>query len=246
MTTKTISSLFDITHDRPSELVLWERYWKYGNEDCRNALVDFYSHFVRAIAFNLFRKNRHTGIHLEDCIQYGFLGLLDAIPRYRNLQQAKFSTYASYRVKGEIYAGINRYYEYNSVLKYKKENEEERIASIQVYNATTHNGYLSTLIDTTADIAVSIYLDEFDERLSERNSKSSIGDINQLIGQLNFIGMIDALSGVHQEIIRSHYFYECSFSEIAKIHGVSKARISQLHGESIAQLRVLFVSHKNS
>lgn len=67
----------------------------------RNELVLNYTPLVKRIALHL--KNRMPdSVNLEDLIQAGMVGLIDAANNYKNSQGAAFATYASIRIRGAI------------------------------------------------------------------------------------------------------------------------------------------------
>lgn len=79
----------------PDELVL--RYLERPRNDLRDAIVAAYTPMVEVSA------RRYAGIEsVEDLIQVGYLGLLNALRKFDPQSGVKFVTYASYLVSGEI------------------------------------------------------------------------------------------------------------------------------------------------
>ncbi|OGS17009.1 MAG: hypothetical protein A2219_01620 [Elusimicrobia bacterium RIFOXYA2_FULL_50_26] len=67
-------------------------------------LISQYAPLVKAIA----SKYRNYGIPMDDLIQEGYIGILDAWQRYDSGKGAKFSTYASFWVKKKMIEALNR------------------------------------------------------------------------------------------------------------------------------------------
>ena len=68
-------------------------------------LVDGHQGLVKKIALSISQRVR-TQVPLDDMIGYGQLGLIQAARAYNEKSQAKFSTYAYYRISGAIYDGL--------------------------------------------------------------------------------------------------------------------------------------------
>ena len=49
--------------------------------------------------------------------------------------------------------------------------------------------------------------------------------------------LVDQLADPEGQIIRHHYFHGMQFSDIADLLGLSKSRVSQLHGRALNELR---------
>ena len=64
-------------------------------------LIKTHSDLVRKIAWQVHGRTRHT-TEIEDIMQIGFTGLVNAAQQYTRKEGATFATYASIRVKGAI------------------------------------------------------------------------------------------------------------------------------------------------
>jgi RNA polymerase sigma factor (sigma-70 family) len=51
------------------------------------------------------------------------------------------------------------------------------------------------------------------------------------------IHVVDKLPSINRKVITYHYFSDLTFKDVANILDLSKARVSQLHAESLALLR---------
>jgi RNA polymerase sigma factor for flagellar operon FliA len=80
----------------------WRRFKASGAVDSRNRLVDYYmDRHVRPIAARMRSQLPHQ-VELDDLIQQGFLGLLDAMDRFRLDRDTRFETFSRRRVFGAI------------------------------------------------------------------------------------------------------------------------------------------------
>jgi len=73
-------------------------YHRTGDPEIRERIVEQFPHLVESIA----RRFVNTGEPLEDLIQEGYLGLLNAIDLYNPDKGTKFSTYATHFIIGQI------------------------------------------------------------------------------------------------------------------------------------------------
>lgn len=73
-------------------------YHRTGDLQIRERIVEHFPHLVESIA----RRFVNTGEPIEDLIQEGYLGLLNAIDLYKPDKGTKFSTYATHFIIGQI------------------------------------------------------------------------------------------------------------------------------------------------
>ena len=81
--------------------------WMYdanGKLDKSN-LVEAYAPLVKRIAFQLMSK-LPASVDVDDLIQNGMMGLLDALGRYEQGLGAQFETYAAQRIRGAMLDGL--------------------------------------------------------------------------------------------------------------------------------------------
>ncbi|MQQ99470.1 RNA polymerase sigma factor FliA [Glaciimonas soli] len=75
-------------------------YTAQGKMD-KNAMLTKHAPLVRRLALQLIAK-LPSSVELDDMIQVGMLGLLDASNRYQDNMGAQFETYASQRIRGAM------------------------------------------------------------------------------------------------------------------------------------------------
>ena len=75
-----------------------------GEERAKNVLVE---HNLRLVVY-IARRFENTGIHLEDLISIGTIGLMKAISTYRLDKKIKLATYASRCIENEILMYIRK------------------------------------------------------------------------------------------------------------------------------------------
>lgn len=85
----------------------WEAYIANPTPEFRERVIDVYGYIPRTIAYQFARKKPHE-LEMDDLIQAGNLGLIQAIDRYRPDKNAKFNTFATFRIRGSILDLINK------------------------------------------------------------------------------------------------------------------------------------------
>lgn len=80
---------------------LWQRYRETGDPQARETLIVEHLPLVKYVAGRIkVRAPRH--VEMDDLVGWGILGLLDAVERFDLERDLKFTTYASYRIRGAI------------------------------------------------------------------------------------------------------------------------------------------------
>jgi len=69
--------------------------------------IEKYMYLVKRIAWN-FKKKLPPSIYIDDLIQCGCIGLMDAFKKFDLSQGASFETYAGIRIRGEILDELRR------------------------------------------------------------------------------------------------------------------------------------------
>ena len=99
---KTIQHVTLLTPDE--ERRLWELYRREGDVDSRLHLIEAYQPLV----FKLVMQVRPPDPVLMDMIQEGTVGLIEAVERFDHLRGVRFSTFATYRIRGRVLNSLRR------------------------------------------------------------------------------------------------------------------------------------------
>lgn len=90
---------------RPAEeRRLWQAYKQRGNRRSRARLIEAYQPLVFKVAMAL---RLHEAV-LMDMIQEGTVGLIQAVERFDPDRGVRFSTFATYRIRGRILNALRR------------------------------------------------------------------------------------------------------------------------------------------
>lgn len=105
---------------------------RHGDSAAREQLVVEHLADVRAIA----ARYRNLGLPLDDLVQEGALGLLDAIEHYDEQRQTDFDVYARFRIRRAIRNALT---EKSRLIRLPKEIVERRRAVARAEERLTHS-----------------------------------------------------------------------------------------------------------
>lgn len=102
--------------------LLVKEYQKSRDIKIRNKIINNYYFLVLKIANKVYFKYKSVYsniVSIEDFIQWGVLGLMDAVEKY-NRFDIKFLTYSHYRVFGNMIDGARKLLKFSKRIKNKK------------------------------------------------------------------------------------------------------------------------------
>ena len=225
----------------------------------KDDLVTRHAPLVKKIAFHLLGR-LPASVIVDDLIQAGMLGLLDAANQYDSTQGASFETYASIRIRGAMLDELRRT---DWAPKSVHRKARDLSAAIRQVEAATGR----EAADTEVAEAMGISLDEYHQVLQETNSSRMIsveeiagddGDIYERISggspspvemleddefRGHLVEAIGALPEREQLIMSLYYEQELNLREIGTVLNVSESRISQLLSQAHSRLRARLHDH---
>src|SRR5882672_5803235 len=228
------------------ELELWKRLADSADADSRGRLIELYLPLSRAIAASLFGSRLADDAEFADYMQYATLGLIEAVDSFDWRRGVQFNTFATYRIQGAIRNGLLNFSERREQVGLAVRLKKERLESLQQKEdeAPRRRGRGKVLIREMADIAVVwalSYLLEGSGMLAPRSEANYVEqfydglELRQLKDRL--VSLVDALPDQERRVVKYHYFQNLEFTEIARIFGVTKGRISQIHKHALLLLR---------
>lgn len=233
--------------DAAAELALWERFSEGGEAEARGQLIERYLPLSRAIAASLYGKRIADDAEFADYMQYATMGLIEAVDSFDWRRGVKFNTFATYRIQGAIRNSIVNFSERREQAGLLYRLKRERLESIKAGDeppAGRRRARGSALVKEMADMTVIwalSYLLEGSGMLAGRDEAQYVEqfydgmEVRQLKERI--AGLVDALPDQERRVIKYHYFQNLEFTEIAKIFGLTKGRISQIHKRALLLLR---------
>jgi len=219
------------------EASLWRRFRFESELRCREQIFVRYRPLARALATRQLKRRPNFGIELNDMQQFAYEGLLHAIDRFDPLRGISFGSFARRRILGSMFDGASRMNEVDAQYSYRQRVEAERARSLA---GETGADPVQTLSALVTGLAIGLMLegtslvepgDGTDHRPGPYDSLAFRELLALLAGELSRLPEREAT------IVRLHYEDGVSFAQIAKLLGISRARVSQLHAGALAKLR---------
>lgn len=205
---------------------------------------------VKKIALHI-KKKLPSHIELDDLLQAGFVGLLEARKQYKSNMGTAIETYASIRIRGAIIDSLRK----NSW------GARETLRNMRLINeAVSRIEQRGQKQATSEEVAeeLGISLDEHLMMCQQISMNSIISidmleDENMLIGDEeenpSFITQKDdiiqhikqilvTLPEREQLVLSLYYIEEFTFKQIGEILDLTEARICQLHSQAISRLKI--------
>ena len=201
--------------------------------------------------------NPYTDVGYDDLTQIGSVGLMKAIESYKPEHKAKFNTYATYFIKGEI-----RHYlrDKSSLIRVPRDLQELLLKVSAATKELVEKGINDPSIDEIAEI-LSLPADRIEEVKNIENIKSSVSLDQYLKADEEDLSLMDKIPAENyqeliskyenkillkevinklpedlKEIVEMNYFQDLSQREIAeKIHS-SQMQVSRKLKKALNQM----------
>lgn len=210
--------------------------WRNGVETAREQLVEKYLPVAKRLAASIYASRPTNNIDFGDYLHLAYVGLLEAMQRYRHDSEAQFATYATYRIRGSILNGLPQMTEVGNHINYMKQLRRDRIRSLAAEGVPKEN--FKAMLDMIVNLALTVQLDTLTlEPSTESEAVSPYASFMYEELQSRLKDVLALLPPREQNIINWHYFQQISFEEIAVMLGLTKGRISQLHKRSLETIR---------
>jgi RNA polymerase sigma factor FliA len=234
-----------------------QRYVIAGVQLSREEIVHKYLHLVKYVAGRI-SVNLPPNVEINDLINDGILGLIDAIEKYDDARGVKFETYAITRINGAILDALRSLDWVPRAVRQRARELERAHQELEVSlgRAPTDEDLanrlgisvreLHTIVQRVRGTAV-LSLEEFlpNEKGYEiplietlKDDESDVtGEVEQRELRLELVRAVDALSTQERTVIRLYYFEGQTLKEIKGALGVSESRVSQIHAQAVIHLR---------
>ncbi|MBV8343579.1 MAG: FliA/WhiG family RNA polymerase sigma factor [Candidatus Eremiobacteraeota bacterium] len=211
----------------------------------REEAVHKYLHLVKYVAGRI-SVNLPASVDINDLINDGVFGLIDAIEKYDSSRTVKFETYAITRINGAIIDALRsldwvprairqrareltRAYEALELELGRAPSREELAGRLRL--SPQELDRLLGRVRTRAILpleAASAVLDDAGDVERELEHEELHAELERAV---------DALLPQERVVIRGYYFEGRTLKEIKSTLGVSESRVSQIHARAVRRLR---------
>jgi RNA polymerase sigma factor for flagellar operon FliA len=219
------------------------------DSDPRHELILAYLPLVESIARRVYGTLPfNTQIESHDLAQSGLLGLVRAGRAYDPSTEVPFSTYARYRIEGEILDSLRRLdLAPRKLRRWQKQvaavrqeliaslqrepTEEELCGRLMISTAELHSMNAALRLAAPAESAPSADGEPLDPASDPDTHPDQIFSQRQLRDVLD--RLIENLPARHRQVIRLHYSRYRTMKEIGHEMGVNESRASQIHRSAL-------------
>ena len=221
----------------------------------KEACLREHSQLVQRLAHQLMTR-LPCSVQIDDIIQAGMMGLLDAATRYDQLHGAQFETYATQRIRGAMLDELREADWLPRSLRRDMRRIEAAISHLQQELGRGPN-------ETEIAKQLGVSLVEYQQLLQESRGAQLVyfedfqdEDHDDFFEHFEFGNDVDPMSLLQDERFKSElvhaienlperekmmmgmiYEQEMNLREIGEVMGVSESRVSQLHSQAVARLR---------
>ncbi|MFC3031787.1 RNA polymerase sigma factor FliA [Pseudoalteromonas fenneropenaei] len=226
----------------------------YQTENHLQLLVERHAPLVKKVACHLIAR-LPASVQLDDLIQSGMIGLIEASKNFDATKGASFETFAGIRIRGAMLDEIRR-----GDWAPRSVHRNNRMVAEAIAELEGELGREPK--DTEIAAKLDISLDEYHHILQDVNSSKILGiedlgvdeDVITTADQdltldkpYNVVknerfnqSLIDAIQTLPERealVLSLYYNDEMNLKEIGQILDVSESRVSQIHGQAMLRLR---------
>ena len=222
-----------------------------------NQVVDRYAHLVKRIAHHLLLR-MPASVQVDDLIQSGMIGLIEAAKKYDVTKGASFETYAGIRIRGSMLDEVRK----GDWAPRSVHRKSRKVAeAIKLIEARTGKDAQDKDIADELEINLNQYyailqdasgsrLFSFDDVMEGDDSaiETAAGELpgpcdglQRSTFKAHLARAIDGLPDREKLVLSLYYDEELNLKEIGEVIGVSESRVSQIHSQAALRLRARLV-----
>ena len=218
-----------------------------------NDLVEQHASLVKRIGCHLINR-LPASVQLEDLIQAGMIGLLEASRNYDSTQGASFETYAGIRIRGSMLDEIRKNDWAPRSVHRKAREVAAAVRDIEnEFGRDARDTEIAKMLDMTIEDYYKILQDNSYHKIlsfedmgsgedsmldNVSNCDPSIldglqrDDVRRIVS-----GAIAGLPERERLVMALYYDEELNLREIGAVMGVSESRVSQIHSQAVIRLQ---------
>lgn len=217
--------------------------------------VEDYAPLVKRIAYHMMLR-LPASVQVDDLIQAGMIGLLEAVQKYDSARGASFETYAGIRIRGAIVDEMRRG---DWAPRSVHRNSRAIAHAIRVVESRVGRDALDSEVAAELDLPLNDYhamlqdssssrLFSYEETFGDDDSNidasesssafiSPLEDLQRESLKQSLARAISQLPERERLVLALYYDEELNLKEIGLVLGVSESRVSQIHTQAALRLR---------
>lgn len=225
-----------------------ECYEHIEQTDDLTAFVEEHASLINKMAWHI-KGRLPSHIEIDDLIQSGLIGLLEAKNSFAEEKGAAFTTYASLKIRCAMYEFVRRQVGITRDISQNIKKMSAAIARIDnkddgLYSDTAVAAEMGVSLKKYQDITREITTYQSINRQEDSIEEIAADDSNNPLNTLEIDSektwiksVISSLSAREQLILALYYTEQLSLKEIAEITDLTEARISQIHSTLLSKLK---------
>lgn len=213
----------------------------------QDALVKQHAELVRRIAYHLVAK-LPSSVEVDDLIQAGMLGLLEAASQYSADRGASFETFAGIRIRGAMLDSLRAmdwtprsvHRKARDLAKAIREIENQTGSEASASAVAQHMGISLDDYHQIVQDAASCQLSSIDELETDEPAGAELDPLRTVSDAHFKQALITTIDGLpeREKLVMSLYYQDgLNLKEIGLVLGVTESRVSQLHGQAVSRLK---------
>lgn len=214
--------------------------------------IESYIPLVKRIAWHL-KVRLPESVLVEDLIQAGMVGLIEAMNNFKEGQGATFETYAGIRIRGAMLDEIRRGDWTPRSVHRKGREVAEAIAAVEARVGREARDeevaeelgislaeYHKILQDTNCAQLLSIDEPDHNELNEDQLVSEGPTPASQVMGDAFQNALAEEIGRLPEKeklVMALYYDEELNLKEIGEVLGVSESRVSQIHSQAVKRLR---------
>ncbi|EMB9234728.1 RNA polymerase sigma factor FliA [Vibrio alginolyticus] len=228
-------------------------YDQHGKFNSQQAFIERYSVLVKRIAHHLLGR-LPPSVQVEDLIQAGMIGLIEAQQNYDGSKGASFETYAGIRIRGAMLDDMRKGdWVPRSVHKNNREinqaiaelegelNRDPTDSEVATHLGMTLDQYHSALTDINCSKLVGIEdLGVSDDVISPVDETDDSNPFKGVVDESFRKALVESIKQLPERealVLSLYYDEELNLKEIGDVLGVSESRVSQILSQAMQRLR---------
>jgi RNA polymerase sigma factor for flagellar operon FliA len=219
--------------------------------------IEAYLPLVRRTAHRMIGR-LPANVEMDDLVQAGVMGLMEAMERYEDGHGAQFETFALQRVRGAM---LDELRGTDWVPRSVRKHQREIAGAVHALEHKLHRPPLDTEIAAHMEVSLAeyhamlvdvrgaqlVYTDDYESDgeeghyLDRHMAPDDRADPAAQLADRRFrealVKAIEHLPEREQYVMSMYYEHDMNLKEIAAVLGVTESRVCQLHSQSVARLR---------